>query len=172
MSSPQTANTKNGQLSLPISFSFLFFHDLQDFHRTSLDADAAGDALGNGRAFLMYHDLHGTHSHTSAAANAQLLIDHVNAGLGILCDGAMLTSLHALAALDAHIGLCATVLSGNDLDAGIIGIEFLIECFGASLDTLQASHALGVLLNSQFLHRKNIRSFSVITYLLYIEFKK
>ena len=96
----------------------------------------------------MYHDLHRAGSHTSTATNTQLLVDHVHAGLGILGDGAMLAGAHALAALDADIGLCFAVLAGNDLDAGIDGIGFLIERFGASLSALQASHAFGILLNS------------------------
>jgi len=134
--------------------AYLLFDDLQNLHGAGLDTDAAGNALGNRALFLMYHDLHGAHSNTSAAANAQLLVDHINAGLGILGDSAMLTGLHALATLDAHIGLRAAILAGNDLDAGIIRMELLIKRFGTSLDTLQASHALGILLNSQLLHRK------------------
>ena len=126
----------------------LLFDDLQDLHGASLDTDAAGDALGNRRLFLMYHDLHRTCSHTSAATNTKLLIDHVNASLGILGDGAMLAGTHALAALDADIRLCLAVLAGNDLNAGIDGIGFLIKCFGTSLSALQACHAFGILLNS------------------------
>jgi hypothetical protein len=63
----------------------------------------------------------------------------------------MLAGTHALAALDADIGLGSVAL-GNNADAGQILIEFLIECFGASLNALQASHALGTLLNNEFLH--------------------
>ena len=96
----------------------------------------------------MYHDLHRTCSHTRTATNTKLLIDHVNAGLGILGDGAMLAGTHALAALDANIGFCFAVLTGYDLDAGINGIGFLIERFSASLRALQTSHAFGILLNS------------------------
>ena len=101
----------------------------------------------------MYHDFHGTSSHTSAAANAQLLVDHVNTGLGILGDSAVLTGLHALAALDANHGLCSAILTGNDLNAGIIRIKLLVERLGAGLNALQASHAFGILLNGQLLHR-------------------
>ena len=96
----------------------------------------------------MYHDLHGASSHTSAAANAQLLVDHVHTGLGILGNGAMLAGTHALTALDTNIGLCFAVLAGNDLDAGIDGIGLLIEGLRASLSALQTSHAFRVLLNS------------------------
>jgi hypothetical protein len=116
----------------------------------------------------MYHNLHGADSNTSAATNTQLLIDHVDAGLGVLGDGAMLTSLHTLAALNAYHGLSLTLLSGNDLDAGIIGVEFLIKCLGASLNALQASHAFRVFLNSQLLHR--IFSFNIISQIHYTYF--
>jgi hypothetical protein len=131
----------------------LLFDDLQDFHGAGLDTNAASDALGNRRLFLMYHDLHGAGLHTSAAANAQLLIDHVNTGLGVLGDRAVFTGLHALTALDTNHGLSTAVLAGNDLNAGIIGVELLIKCLGASLNALQAGHALGILLNGQLLHR-------------------
>ena len=84
----------------------LLFDDLQQFHGASLDTNAAGDALGHRIAFPMNHNLHGAYLNTLAAANALLLVDHVHAGLGVLGDGFMLTGTHALAALDAHIGLC------------------------------------------------------------------
>ena len=132
---------------------FLLFNDLQNFHGANLGADAAGDALGNGIAFLMYHDLHGTDLHALAAADALLLVDHVNAGLGILGDGFMLAGLHALAALDAHIGL-GTGAFGNDLQAGIVLMELLVKSFGASANALQTSHALYIFLNSELLHNR------------------
>jgi len=100
----------------------------------------------------MYHDLHGTSLDTLAAADAVLLIDHVNTGLGILRDRIMLASLHALAALDADHGLGTAILTGNDLDAGIIGMEFLVKSLGAGLNALQANHTFHILLNSEFLH--------------------
>ena len=131
----------------------LLLHDFQNIHGANLNADAAGDALGNGIAFLMYHDLHGADLDALAALDALLLIDHVNAGLGILGDGFMLAGFHALAALDADIGLSAGAL-GKNLDAGIVLMEFLVKSFGASADALQTSHALGILLNSQLLHSK------------------
>ena len=90
----------------------------------------------------MYHDLHGADLNTLAALHAQLLVDHVNAGLGVLGDGAMLTGLHALAALDADHGLGFAVLAGNHLNAAQIRMELFVECVGASTNTLQASHAL------------------------------
>ena len=131
--------------------SRLLLDDLQDLHGAGLDADAAGDALGSGIAFLQDHDLHGADFDTLAAADTLFLVDHVNAGLGILRDCLMLTDLHALAALDADIGFCSIAL-GNNLDAGQIGIKLLVECFGTGLNALQTSHALGTLFNSELLH--------------------
>ena len=145
----------------------LLFDDLQDFHGAGLDTNAASDALGNRRLFLMYHDLHGAGLHTSAAANAQLLVDHVNAGLGVLGNSTMLTGLHALAAGDAGHRLCAGAL-GNDLDAAEIGIKFLIESFGAGLDALQASHTFGTLFNSELLHNGKLSFIFNLSFILYM----
>ena len=129
----------------------LLFHDLQHFHGADLGTDAAGDALG-GRAFGLHdHDLHGAGFHTIAAGNAQLLVDHVHAGLGILGDGTVLTSLHALTALDAGHGLGTGTL-GNHLDAGQILMELLVESGRAGTDALQAGHAFDILFNSKLLH--------------------
>ena len=86
-----------------------------------------------------------------AAGNALLLVDHVNAGLGVLSDGLVLTDLHALAALDADIGLCCVALC-NNTDAGQILVKFLIECLGAGLNTLQTGHAGLIFLNGELLH--------------------
>ena len=141
----------------------LLFNDLQNIHGASLNTDATSNALGNGSAFLMYHDLHGADLNTLATLDAQLLVDHVNAGLCVLSDGAMLTSLHALAALDANHGLGIAVLTGNDLDAGVDGIRLLIESLGTSLSALQASHTFGIFLNSELLHSREI-SFYIIFY--------
>ena len=140
-----------------MSFYHLLFHDLQDLHGAGLDTDAAGDALGGRALGLQDHDLHGAGLHTSATADAQLLIDHVHTGLGVLSDGAMLARLHALTALNAHIGLGSIAL-GHDADAAQILIEILVESLGASLNTLQASHTFGIFLNDQLLHKKE-RSF-------------
>ena len=129
----------------------LLFHDLQDLHGTSLDTDATGNTLGNRSLFLMYHDLHGAGLDTLAAADALLLVDHVHTGLGILGDGFLLTGAHALAALDADIGLCTGALS-HDLDAAQIGIKFLIKCHGAGADALQTCHTFSILLNNELLH--------------------
>ena len=154
---------KNGDTGHSISASMqtLLFDDLQDFHGAGLDADAAGDALGSGALFGQDHDLHGAGFDTLAAADTLLLVDHVNAGLGILGDSLMLTGLHALAALDADHGLGSVALSG-DLDAGQIGVKLLVECLGASLNTLQAGHTFGILLNSQLFHNGGFSFFSIL----------
>ena len=131
----------------------LLLYNFQHFHGAGLDADAAGDALGSGVLGLEDHDLHGAGLHTLAAADAVLLVDHVHAGLGVLGDGVVLAGLHALAALDAHIGLGAGSL-GNNLNAAQILIEFLIECLGTRTDTLQACHALNVFFYREFFHDK------------------
>ena len=85
------------------------------------------------------------------AGGAQLLIDHVHTGLGILSDCTGLADLFALTALDAGHGLSAGTLC-NDLDAGQVFIKFLKESVRASTDTLQASHALYILFNSKLFH--------------------
>ena len=133
----------------------LLLDDFQNLHGASLDTDAAGDALGGGIAFLQDHDLHGADFHALTAGNALLLVDHVDTGLGVLGNSLMLADLHALAALDADVGLGSIAL-GNDLDAAEIGIKFLIESFGAGLDALQASHTFGTLFNSELLHNREL----------------
>ena len=130
---------------------YLLFYDLQHFHGAGLDTDAAGDALGSG--VLQAHDLHGADLHALAAADALLLVDHVHAGLGVLGDGLVLAGAHALAALDANVGLGSIALS-NDLDAGQVGIKFLIESLGAGLDALQAGHTFSGFINSELLHNR------------------
>ena len=146
-------NEKQTAIRLPVYVENLLFDDLQNIHGASLDADAAGDALGSRALGLQNHELHGANFHALAAGDALLLVDHVDAGLGVLGDSFMLTNLHALAALNAGHGL-GTVALGNDLDAGIIGVEFLVEGFGAGLNALQASHTFGIFLNNELLHRK------------------
>ena len=139
----------------PYSKQKLLFDDLQNFHGASLDADAAGDALAGGSILRCDHDLHGADLHALTAGGAQLLVDHVDTGLGILGNGTGLTDLHALTALDADIGLCAGTL-GNDTDAGQVLIELLIKCSRASTDALQASHALYIFLNCELLHKRTL----------------
>ena len=138
-------------VSLLFGLSKLLFHDFQDLHGASLDTDSAGDALGGG--ILQDHDLHGAGLDTLAAANALLLVDHVHTGLGVLSDGLMLASLHALAALDADVGLGGSAL-GHDLDAAEILVKLLIESGGAGTDALQASHTFCALFNSELFHKR------------------
>ena len=131
----------------------LFFDDFQHFHGAGLRADSAGDALGS-RAFgLQDHYFHGAGFHALAAADAVLLVDHINAGLGILGNGIMLAGFHALAALNAHVGLCSGAL-GNNLYAAQVLIKFLIKGFGTSTDTFQAGHALHVFFYRELFHGK------------------
>ena len=132
---------------------FLFFNDLQDLHGTNLGTDAAGNALGRGAAFLQDHNLHGADLNTLAAGNTQLLVDHVHTGLGILGNSAMLADLCTLAALDAGHGLCTGSLC-SDLDAGIVGMELLVESIRASPDTLQTSHTFCTFFNHELLHNR------------------
>ena len=71
----------------------------------------------------------------------------------------MLTDLHALAALNADIGLGSGPFR-NDLDAGEIGIKFFVKSIRTGPDTLQTSHTLGILFNSELLHNRGF-SFSL-----------
>ena len=133
----------------------LLFDDLQDLHGANLCTDAAGDALAGGTLSGSDHDLHGADLHTLTAGSAELLVDHIHAGLGILGDSTSLTNLGTLTALDAGHRLCCAVLVHNT-DARQILVKFLIESLGASLHTFQTSHALSALLNHQFLHERNL----------------
>ena len=132
---------------------YLLFDDLQYFHGADLSADTASDALGSSTTLGSDHDLHGAGFHALAAGGTELLIDHVHTGLGVLGDGASLTDLSALAALDADIGIGLTVLAGVDLYAAEGHIIGLIKCLGAGLDALQTGHALSALLNCKLLHK-------------------
>ena len=130
---------------------FLLFHDLQQIHGADLGTDAAGDALGSGLIGLHHHDLHGASLDTLTAADAEFLVDHVHAGLGILGDSAMLAGTHALTALDTSHRLCTGALR-YDLDAGKILMELLVKGGGARTNTFQTCHALDIFLNSKLLH--------------------
>ena len=141
---------------------YLLFDDLQYFHGADLSADAASDALGSIAAFLLHHNLHGADLDALTAGGTQLLVDHINAGLGILGDCSSLTDLSALAALDAGHGLCSAILIHN-ADAAQILMEFLIKGFGASANALQASHTFYIFLNGKLLHLIKI-PFSIIFY--------
>ena len=127
--------------------------DLQNFHGACLSTDAAGDALGSRAAFLQNHDLHGASLNALTTGNAQLLVDHVDTGLGVLSDSTSLTDLHALATLDADHGLGIASLVGANLNAAESNIEFLIECLRTGLYALQTSHALLILLNGKLFHK-------------------
>ena len=141
-----------------VLFYDLLFNDLQNLHGASLDTNAAGDALGSGALGLQNHNLHGASLDAGATADAELLIDHVHAGLGVLTNGAVLAGFHTLAALDAHIRLSRVTL-GNDADAAQVLVEVLVKGLGTGLHTLQACHTFGIFLNNQLLHKKE-RSFS------------
>ena len=131
----------------------LLLHDLQDLHGAGLDTDAAGDALGSRTVFGSYHDLHGTSFNALTAGGAELLIDHVYAGLGILGNRTGLTNLSALTALNADHRLGFALLI-NNFDTSQILMKLLIESGGTCVNTLQACHALATLFNTKLLHSK------------------
>ena len=130
----------------------LLLDDLQDLHGAGLDADAAGDALGSRGVLVLDDQAEGAGLGALAAAGAELLADHVNAGLGVLGDGTVGAGLGTQTALGADLGL-GSALALHDLDAGLGDVVLLVECLRAGLDTLQASHALGALLDGQLLHK-------------------
>ena len=149
----------------------LLLDDLQDFHGASLDADAAGNALGSGSALVVDHELEGAGLDALAAAGAELLVDHVDTGLGILGDGTGLAGLGAQTALGADLGL-GSALTLHDLDAGLGDIVNLVESLGTSLNALQAGHALGALLDRQLLHMFDLLFRVLLTEPLYYEHRK
>ena len=125
--------------------------DFQKFHGAGLDADTAGDALGSIGSILRHdHNLEGTRRNALAAADTELLVDHVHA-LGVLGDCAVLTGSCALTALDTGHGF-GSAFTLHDLNAGFIRMEFLIEGIGTGSDTFQTGHAIDALLYSKFLH--------------------
>jgi hypothetical protein len=142
------------------AFRDLLFHDLQHFHRACLHANSAGDALGGSTLCGRNHYLHGAYFHTLAAGSAELLVDHVHAGLGILGNSAGLTSSGALAALDAGHGL-GTAILGNNTDTRKIFIKCLMERGRTGADTFQTGHAGHVLFYSELLHQKRILLFYI-----------
>ena len=133
----------------------LLFNDLKDLHGTSLYADSAGDALGSGIFRLQNHDMHGAGFHTLTAANALLLVDHVNTSLGVLGNRLMLAGAHALATLNTGLGLCSGSL-GNNADAGQSLIELFVERFRAGTDTLQTSHTFCIFFYSELFHTRKL----------------
>ncbi len=150
-----------------MSFYHLLFNDLKDFHGAGLDADATGDTLGSGALGLQDHNVHGAGLNTGAAADTQLLVDHVHTGLGVLGNGTMLAGAHALTTLNTHIGLGGVAL-GHDANAAQILVKVLVKSLGTSLNTLQASHTFGIFLNNQLLHKKRTLLFHNFYHTLYI----
>ena len=146
----------------------LLFDDLQDLHGASLDADAAGDALGSGATNRSDHNLHGADLCALTAGGAELLVDHVDTGLGILGNCTSFTDLCALAALNAGHGLC-TVALRNNTNAGQVLVKFFVKSVGASTDTLQASHALYILFNSKLFHTDRNPLFLIFIYAIIIQ---
>ena len=134
--------------------ALLLLDDLQDLHGASLDTDATCDTLGGRTVFGSYHDLHGANLNALAARGAELLVDHVDTGLGVLGNRTSLTDLCALAALNADHRLSLALLLHN-LDAGQVLMELLIESGGTCVNTLQTCHALSALFNCKLLHSKN-----------------
>ena len=155
---------------LPIRLLDLFLHDFQQFHRACFDADAAGNALGGGAAFLEHDHVHGAGFGALAAADALLLVDHVHAGLGVLGDGFVLTGTHTLAALNAGVGLGAGTL-GHDADTALLLVKFLIERLGTGGDALQTCHALHIFLSSELLHSTEL-SFIFYSLSLYMSMQE
>jgi hypothetical protein len=146
----------------------LFLDDLQDFHGASLHADTAGNALG-GRTFRrLHHHLHGANFNALAAGGAELLVNQVHTGLGILSDRTGFTDFLTLAALDTGHGLCTGTL-GNDLDAGQVFIEFLKESGGAGADALQTGHAFYILFYRKLFHTDRDPLFLLIIYAIIIQ---
>ena len=132
---------------------YLLLNNLQHFHGAYFYADAAGNALSGGAAFLLDHNLHGADLYALAAGGTQLFINHINAGLGILSNGTGFADLSALAALDAGHRLSCAVLI-HDFDAAQILVEFLVKSLGAGTDALQAGHTFNIFLNGKLLHLK------------------
>ena len=133
---------------VPDDLSKLAFDDFEHVHGASLYADAAGDALSSG--VVINDNLEGADFCTLAAANAELLIDHVNA-LSVLLDSACFTNLCALTALDADHGLGFAVLF-DYLDSGLIGIKYLIVSFGTGAYASETCHASCFFVYFQFFH--------------------
>jgi hypothetical protein len=95
--------------------------------------------------------MEGTSLCALTAGGAQLLINHINTGLGILSDRTVLTSLHAFATLDTCHRLCAA-LPLNYANTRQIGIKGLMESIGTCANALKARHTLNILFNSKFFH--------------------
>lgn len=131
----------------------LLFDDFQQLHGASLGTDAAGDALG-GIFYIVSldHNMERASVLAGTATGAELLIDGVNS-LGVLGDGAVGAGSCALAALDTYHRL-SLALEFNDLEGSLVLVEFLVEGLGASLNTLQASHALNIFFCGELFHNE------------------
>ena len=127
----------------------LLLDDLQQIHRAGLGADAAGDALGGGVA--EGHHLHGTDFDALAAGGAELFVNHVNAGFGVLGDGVVGTGAGALAALYAGLDLRLAVVV-HDADAALVLVKHLVEGFGTRSHTGQTRHTGYALLDGYLFH--------------------
>ena len=127
----------------------LLFDDLKQLHGAGLGADAAGDALGSG--FTKRHHLHGTDLDALAAGGAELLVDHVYAGLGVLGDGVVGTGAGTLAALDAGFDLDIALVV-HDTDAALGFIKHLVKRLGAGPDAGQTRHAFDALFYGKLFH--------------------
>ncbi len=130
---------------------FLLFDDFKNFHRAIFNADAAGDALGCKFAVILFdHQAEGACFLALAAANAELLVYNINA-LCILRDSALIAGFCAFTALNTDHGLCSAV-TGDDLQASLVLMEFLIKSGRAGTNTLETSHALSAFFYRQFFH--------------------
>ena len=103
--------------------------------------------------FRRYHDLHGTSLYTLTAGGAELFVNHVNTGLGVLGDGTELTGSGTLATLEAGHGFRLTIFI-YDSDTGQVLMKLLIESGGASVHARQTSHTLATFFYSKLLHNK------------------
>ena len=127
-------------------------HDLENVHRASLGADAAGDALGSVALRGIQHDqAERADGNALTAAVAELFVDAVNAGLLILGDSAFGAGTSAFSALNAGLRSGSAFLI-DDLDVGFVGMELLIVSFGTGTHARQASHALHGFLRGKLLH--------------------
>ena len=97
-----------------------------------------------------------------AAADAELLVDHVHARLGVLGDRTMLAGRRALAALHAgHRTDLAAPLRSTICTQDFGRMEFLVKRLGAGTHALQAGHAL------RSLSSRSVFSYSISRFLFF-----
>ena len=142
----------------------LFFHDLQNLHRTRLGANTAGNAFGSGRIFFLDNNLNRTYFRAFPAASTKFLIDHI-CTFGILGNSARFAGFGAKATLQADTGFDASILL-QDPNAGKRRMERFVKRLRTRSNAFQAGHAGGVFFYSQFFHISSAPCFSVC-YLLY-----